>query len=134
MSKKLYLKIGSDSSNDIVIENIDRFHLELFRDKEGNVFISDLNTESGTRVNSRRLTDYTQLQENDRVYLAETIFFNWQNFIEEHDESSINDKDFTPKIEKKGASNTKTKKQEYIEIAIIYGAILLMLFFLALWF
>ncbi|MBM3453037.1 MAG: FHA domain-containing protein [Bacteroidetes bacterium] len=132
MSKKLYLKIGSDSSNDIVIENIDRFHLELFRDKEGNVFISDLNTESGTRVNSRRLTDYTQLQENDRVYLAETIFFNWQNFIEEHDESFIKDKDFAPKSEKKGASNTKTKKQEYIEIAIIYGAILLMLFFLAL--
>ena len=69
MSKKLYLKIGSDSSNDIVIENIDPFHLELFRDTDGNVFISDLNTQYGTRVNSTKLLDHFHLIEYNRAVL-----------------------------------------------------------------
>ncbi len=133
MSKKLYLKIGSDPSNDIVIENIDPFHLELFRDTEGNVFISDLNTEKGTRVNSTKLVDFIQLNENDRVYLAENIFFNWVQIIEKYDDSSRKDKVNSSKKEKKETSKVKSKKQDYIEIAMIYGAILFMLWFISLW-
>lgn len=134
MSKKLYLKIGSDPSNDVVIENIDPFHLELFRDVEGNVFISDLNTQKGTRVNSTKLVDFIQLNENDRVYMAESVFFNWKEIIEKFDNpgkkakvSSTKTKDnatFVPQ---------KSKKQDYIEIAIVYAAILLMLWLIGLW-
>ena len=133
MSKKLYLKIGSDPSNDIVIENIDPFHLELFRDTEGNVFISDLNTEKGTRVNSTKLVDFIQLNENDRVYLAENIFFNWVQIIEKYDDSSRKDKVNSSNKEKRETSKVKSKKQDYIEIAMIYGAILFMLWFISLW-
>lgn len=133
MSKKLYLKIGSDPSNDIVIENIDPFHLELFRDTEGNVFISDLNTEKGTRVNSTKLVDFIQLNENDRVYLAENIFFNWVQIIEKYDDTSRKDKVNSSNKEKRETSKVKSKKQDYIEIAMIYGAILFMLWFISLW-
>jgi pSer/pThr/pTyr-binding forkhead associated (FHA) protein len=134
MSKKLYLKIGSDSSNDIVIENIDPFHLELFRDTDGNVFISDLNTQNGTRVNSTKLLDYIQLNENDRVYLAENVFFNWKEIIEKYDNPEKKSKvSSTKKKEKLAVSNQKSKKQDYIEIAIVFGAILLMLWLIGLW-
>jgi pSer/pThr/pTyr-binding forkhead associated (FHA) protein len=134
MSKKLYLKIGSDSSNDIVIENIDPFHLELFRDTDGNVFISDLNTQNGTRVNSTKLLDYIQLNENDRVYLAENVFFNWKEIIEKYDNPEKKSKVSSTKKKKKLAvSNQKSKKQDYIEIAIVFGAILLMLCLIGLW-
>lgn len=134
MSKKLYLKIGSDSSNDIVIENIDPFHLELFRDTDGNVFISDLNTQNGTRVNSAKLLDYIQLNENDRVYLAENVFFNWKEIIEKYDNPEKKSKvSSTKKKEKLAVSHQKSKKQDYIEIAIVFGAILLMLWLIGLW-
>ncbi len=138
MSKKLYVRIGSDPSNDRVIQGIDPFHSELFRDTEGNVFISDLNTQSGTRVNSRKLDDYVQLNENDKVYLAETILFDWKKILNEIDEPNLK-KDPQPERAQKVETNTldsKTKsvQRDYLEIAIIYGAILLMICIISLWF
>jgi pSer/pThr/pTyr-binding forkhead associated (FHA) protein len=134
MSKKLYLKIGSDTSNDIVIENIDPFHLELFRDPEGNVFISDLNTQKGTRVNSTKLLDFIQLNENDRVYLAENVFFNWKEIIEKYDNPDKKSKVKSTKTnESSKAVLQKSKKRDYIEIAIVYAAIILMLWLIGLW-
>jgi pSer/pThr/pTyr-binding forkhead associated (FHA) protein len=134
MSKKLYLKIGSDTSNDIVIENIDPFHLELFRDPEGNVFISDLNTQKGTRVNSTKLLDFIQLNENDRVYLAENVFFNWKEIIEKYDNPGKKSKVKSTKTnESSKAVLQKSKKRDYIEIAIVYAAIILMLWLIGLW-
>jgi pSer/pThr/pTyr-binding forkhead associated (FHA) protein len=134
MSKKLYLKIGSDPSNDIVIENIDLFHLELFRDPEGNVFISDLNTQKGTRVNSTKLLDFIQLNENDRVYLAENVFFNWKEIIEKYDNPGKKSKVKSTKTnESSKAVLQKSKKRDYIEIAIVYAAIILMLWLIGLW-
>lgn len=135
MSKKLYLKIGSDPSNDVVIENIDSFHLELFRDVEGNIFISDLNTQKGTRVNSTKLVDFVQLNENDRVYMAENVFFNWKEIIEKYDNPAKKSKVSSTKTKDNVRFDTqKSKKQDYIEIAIVYAAILLMLWLIGLWF
>lgn len=138
MSKKLYVRIGSDPSNDRVIQGIDPFHSELFRDTEGNVFISDLNTQSGTRVNSRKLDDYVQLNENDKVYLAETILFDWKKILNEIDAPSLK-KDPQPERAQKVETNTlgtktKSAQRDYLEIAIIYGAILLMICIISLWF
>ena len=138
MSNKVYVRIGSDPSNDEVIAGIDSFHMELFRDTEGNVFISDLNTQSGTRVNSRKLDDYVQLNENDKVYLAETILFDWKKILNEIDAPSLK-KAPQPERTQKAESNThvaKTKsvQRDYLEIAIIYGAILLMICIISLWF
>jgi len=138
MSKKVFVRIGSDPSNDRVIQGIDAFHMELFRDTEGNVFISDLNTQSGTRVNSRKLDDYVQLNENDKVYLAETILFDWKKILNEIDAPSLK-KAPQPERTQKVESNilgakTKSVQRDYLEIAIIYGAILLMICIISLWF
>jgi len=137
MSKKLFVRIGSNPTNDMVIDGIDSFHMELFRDTEGNVFVSDLNTQSGTRVNSRKLDDYIQLNENDKVYLAETILFDWKKILKQFDgkDSSTNQSKQTPKAEPKVARyNQKSAKRDYMEIALIYGAILAMIFLISLWF
>jgi|688.fasta_scaffold203028_2 pSer/pThr/pTyr-binding forkhead associated (FHA) protein len=137
MSKKLFVRIGSNPTNDLVIDGIDSFHMELFRDTEGNVFISDLNTQSGTRVNSRKLDDYIQLNENDKVYLAETILFDWKKILKQFDgkDSSTNQSKQTPKAEPKVARDKqKSVKRDYMEIALIYGAILAMIFLISLWF
>ena len=137
MSKKLFVRIGSNPTNDLVIDGIDSFHMELFRDTEGNVFISDLNTQSGTRVNSRKLDDYIQLNENDKVYLAETILFDWKKILKQFDgkDSSTNQSKQTPKAEPKVARDKqKSVKRDYMEIALIYGAILAMIFLITLWF
>jgi pSer/pThr/pTyr-binding forkhead associated (FHA) protein len=52
---KIHIRIGSASDNQLVIESkdIDAYHLELFSDPDGNVFITDLNTVNGTYVNGR---------------------------------------------------------------------------------
>lgn len=137
MSKKLFVRIGSNPTNDVVIDGIDSFHMELFRDTQGNVFISDLNTQTGTRVNSRKLDDYIQLNENDKVYLAETILFDWKKTLNKFDgkDSSTNQSKQTPKAEPKVARDKqKSAKRDYMEIAIIYGAILAMIFLISLWF
>ncbi len=137
MSKKLFVRIGSNPTNDMVIDGIDSFHMELFRDTEGNVFVSDLNTQSGTRVNSRKLDDYIQLNENDKVYLAETILFDWKKILKQFDgkDSSTNQSKQTPKAEPKVARDKqKSAKRDYMEIALIYGAILAMIFLISLWF
>jgi pSer/pThr/pTyr-binding forkhead associated (FHA) protein len=137
MSKKVYVRIGSNPTNDLVFDGIDSFHMELFRDTEGNVFISDLNTQSGTRVNSRKLDDYIQLNENDKVYLAETILFDWKKTLEDLD-SQVVSKRPEDKKEKEEAQVVQTKsksiKREYLEIVIIYAAILAMIFLISLWF
>jgi pSer/pThr/pTyr-binding forkhead associated (FHA) protein len=137
MSKKLFVRIGSNPTNDVVIDGIDSFHMELFRDTQGNVFISDLNTQTGTRVNSRKLDDYIQLNENDKVYLAETILFDWKKTLKQFDgdDSSRNQSEQAPKDETKLArNNQKSAKRDYVEIAIIYGAILAMIWLISLWF
>jgi pSer/pThr/pTyr-binding forkhead associated (FHA) protein len=138
MSKKVYVRIGSDPTNDRVIQGIDPFHMELFRDTEGNVFVSDLNTQSGTRVNSRKLDDYVQLNETDKVYLAETILFDWKKILNEIDAPSSK-KSTQPEKAQKVETNVlveqrKSVKRDYLEIAIIYAAIFLMIWIISLWF
>ena len=138
MSKKVYVRIGSDPTNDRVIQGIDPFHMELFRDTEGNVFVSDLNTQSGTRVNSRKLDDYVQLNETDKVYLAETILFDWKKILNEIDALSSK-KSTQPEKAQKVEINVlveqrKSVKRDYLEIAIIYAAIFLMIWIISLWF
>jgi len=137
MSKKLFVRIGSNPTNDLVIDGIDSFHMELFRDTEGNVFVSDLNTQSGTRVNSRKLDDYIQLNENDKVYLAETILFDWKKILKQYDDTDSTSKQShpAPKGEPKVVHvKQKSAKRDYLEIAIVYGAILAMIWLISLWF
>jgi pSer/pThr/pTyr-binding forkhead associated (FHA) protein len=64
---KIHLRIGGAKDNQLVIECVDiaPYHLELFCDSSGNVFITDLNSEQGTFVNNRRLNGFQLLKRGD---------------------------------------------------------------------
>ena len=75
-----------------------------------------------------------QLNENDRVYLAENVFFNWKEIIEKYDNPDKKSKVKSTKTnESSKAVLQKSKKRDYIEIAIVYAAIILMLWLIGLW-
>jgi pSer/pThr/pTyr-binding forkhead associated (FHA) protein len=82
MQKNIHLRIGSSPKNEIVVQNIsvDSFHLELFSDTEGNVFITDLNSKSGTFINGKRLKGYTLLDSGDDVVLGDSYRLKWEQY------------------------------------------------------
>jgi hypothetical protein len=79
MEKVRLIKVGSATDNDVVInhEAISPYHLELFQDHLGKVFVSDLNSESGTFVNGERLESFGLLQFTDKVTIANKFLFDW---------------------------------------------------------
>ena len=80
---KLHLKIGTSSSNELVLEEvgIDPHHLELFCDEYGNVFITDLKSSNGTFVNDQALDGFKLLVTGDKVRFGKTYIFDWENLI-----------------------------------------------------
>ena len=80
---KLHLKIGTSSSNELVLEEvgIDPHHLELFCDEYGNVFITDLKSSNGTFVNDQALDGFKVLVAGDKVRFGKTYIFDWENLI-----------------------------------------------------
>jgi pSer/pThr/pTyr-binding forkhead associated (FHA) protein len=80
---KIHLRIGGAKDNELVIESVDvaPYHLELFCDSSGNVFITDLNSEQGTFVNNRRLNGFQLLKRGDRVRFGQNHTFLWEEFI-----------------------------------------------------
>ena len=80
---KLHLKIGTSSSNELVLDEagIDPHHLELFCDEYGNVFITDLKSTNGTFVNDKVLDGFKLLVAGDKVRFGKTYIFDWENLI-----------------------------------------------------
>jgi pSer/pThr/pTyr-binding forkhead associated (FHA) protein len=130
---KIHLKIGSSPDNDMVIESdgVDAYHLELFCDTEGNVFITDLNTQNGTFVNGEELNGYTLLNLGDKVVLGRHYVFRCESFIRTGD--SFSKKDFIHAETKENSDIKKTKKTESTsevsnkQLFLIYGAILIII-------
>ncbi|MFT6981420.1 MAG: hypothetical protein ACJAUD_000183 [Crocinitomicaceae bacterium] len=79
------IKIGRSEQNDIVVDDasVSRFHLELFQDEEGNVFITDLGSSNGTTVNGSRLKESKILKPNDIVKLGTAPPLPWQKYFRE---------------------------------------------------
>lgn len=79
MEKVRLIKIGSAFDNDVVIndESISPYHLELFQDQLGIVFLSDLNSNSGTYINGERVKQFMRLTFTDKVTVAGKFMFDW---------------------------------------------------------
>lgn len=79
MEKVRLIKIGSAFDNDVVIndESIAPYHLELFQDQLGKVFLSDLNSTSGTYINGQRVQQFIRLTFTDKVTVAGKFMFDW---------------------------------------------------------
>jgi pSer/pThr/pTyr-binding forkhead associated (FHA) protein len=90
MEKVRLIKIGSAFDNDVVIndESISPYHLELFQDHYGKVFISDLCSTSGTYINGKRIKDFIMLTFTDKVTVAGKFMFDWVKLTKIQDVSS----------------------------------------------
>jgi pSer/pThr/pTyr-binding forkhead associated (FHA) protein len=131
---KIHLKIGRFPENDLVIESegVDPYHLELFCDIDGNVFITDLNTKNGTYINGEELNGYSLLKKGDKVILGRHYVFRWESFIRSEEsekkiESAINELN-SPKNNQ--SSNVKPIVNDEVsnkQLFLIYGAILLVI-------
>ncbi len=77
------IKIGRSEQNDIVIDDssVSRFHIELFQDEDGNVFMTELGSTNGSTVNGTRLKDSIILMPNDIVKLGTAPPIPWQNYF-----------------------------------------------------
>ena len=82
MPKNTHIRIGRSKSNHVILDHdqIALEHLELFADSEGNVFITDLGSPQGTKVNGEVLKGFTQLKDSDEVVLGGKVKFNWKKY------------------------------------------------------
>ena len=125
---KIHLRIGSALDNQLVIESVDvaPYHLELFCDTSGNVFITDLGSEQGTYVNNRRLDGFKLLKKGDRVHLGQRHVFQWEGFIPV--ESSYNreeEEEIMPP--KKQVETPKITPVNNKQLYLIYGCIVFLI-------
>jgi hypothetical protein len=83
MEQVRLIRVGSASDNDVVInhEAINAYHLELFQDARGNVFLSDLKTELGTFVNGQKVKAFCALSIKDKVTIAGKFMFDWTKLV-----------------------------------------------------
>ena len=67
------IRIGRDAENDVVLNDatVSRKHAEIFLDDDGNIFLTDLNSTSGTYVNGKKITESVFLVAGDVVKLGE---------------------------------------------------------------
>jgi pSer/pThr/pTyr-binding forkhead associated (FHA) protein len=122
-SAKLY-KLGRLPDCEIVLDHItiSRVHAEFFVDPESNVFLSDLNSSYGTFVNAKRIAQPVLLVSGDVVSFGDEQFFDWEYQI--LGKAPI----------RKLTSDTKNNKnliKDNLDIVLIYGLIILMLFILS---
>ena len=83
MEQVKLIRVGSAADNDVVInhEAINAYHLELFQDARGNVYLSDLRTELGTFVNGEKIKAFCALSLMDKVTIAGKFMFDWTKLI-----------------------------------------------------
>lgn len=83
MSAIKLVRVGSDDSNDVVInhEAISSNHLELFQDASGKVFLTDLASQNGTFVNGSKIDRLMQLHFSDKVTIADKFMFDWLKLV-----------------------------------------------------
>lgn len=134
---KIHLRIGSATDNQLVIESSDvaPYHLELFCDAEGNVFITDLGSEQGTFINNQRLDGFKLLKSGDRVRFGSSYTFAWEGYIQQ-----TKRKEVPPIIEEKPTQESPVVNQKNIktneinkQLYFIYGCIILLLVLMSLY-
>lgn len=139
---KIHLRIGGAKDNQLVIESVDiaPYHLELFCDTSGNVFITDLNSEQGTFVNNRRLNGFQLLKRGDRVRFGQNYNFTWEEFIPVQSNKNTevrNDiKEVTERVNvspNKQDAKTNTAQVNNVQLYVIYACIIFLVILLSLY-
>lgn len=94
------ISVGSGADNDVVIasEGVAEKHLQLFRDHNGNIYITDLDSSQGTYINGERLYGIALLNESDKVKVGSELFL-WRKLYPDLDPESAIEKEQEPVIE-----------------------------------
>jgi pSer/pThr/pTyr-binding forkhead associated (FHA) protein len=159
MNEPLLLKVGRALDNDVVlnIPFISDYHIELFQDVEGNVFMTDLKSSNGTFVNGQRLIGFLMLRAKDEVFLGSGFKLQWEQILAEpkfskdkkvvnnvaHQKESVKYEDayetVQPRVKQKLETNLKHQDseknkvanpvKENRDLAIIYGLIIFIILF-----
>ena len=107
MDRVRLIKVGSASDNDVVInhEAIAPHHLELFQDSLGKIFLSDMNSTSGTFVNGNKVNAFRVLNVTDKVTIAGKFMFDWLKLTHFKDLSPLITENTQPWIASDNKSN-----------------------------
>jgi pSer/pThr/pTyr-binding forkhead associated (FHA) protein len=97
---------------------ISRRHAELFIDDEKNTFLTDLNSMYGTFVNGKKISNPVLLSKNDKVFLGDEQYVDWEWLAFGEKKSKLNEI---------SESSFSALDKENRDLIIIYGAILLVL-------
>ena len=135
---KIHLRIGSAADNQVVVKSIDvaPYHLELFCDTDGNVFITDLGSEQGTYINNRRLNGFQLLKRGDSVRFGQNEVFSWERFIPKVEVKIKPMAPQEPKIYENKKQQIVTKQSTSSsnkQLVLIYGLIILLVILLSLY-
>jgi hypothetical protein len=119
------VKIGRSSENDVVLKNdlnISRNHCEIFKDDEGNIFLTDLESANGCFINGRKVSGSEIIDTNDIIKLGNTVL-PWKDYFEsqikemEENKSIYKKEDVSIKLEdvdsKKEVSNNQNTGFRY---------------------
>lgn len=137
-SEKDHISVGKSPANDFVLDSVyaSEFHLQLYKDHQGNYFISDLNSAHGTYLNGNRLKSVALLSIHDEVRIGRDVF-EWRALFPElkmavEAEKASRKVEINPIIEVEVKNEAESAQKlpwyiEYKEILIIYGIDLLLL-------
>ncbi|MFM6935351.1 MAG: FHA domain-containing protein [Flavobacteriales bacterium] len=135
---KIHLRIGSAADNQVVIHSSDvaPYHLELFCDTDGHVFITDLGSDQGTFINNRRLDGFQLLKKNDHVRFGQNQEFDWTDYVPEvktQERPTFIDEEVQEMPTKKQAPKETTNSVSNKQLLVIYGSIVLLILLLSLY-
>jgi pSer/pThr/pTyr-binding forkhead associated (FHA) protein len=136
--QKNTITVGRSQRNDVILNlpYVSEHHLQLFRDKDGNIFITDLDSVEGTFINGVRLNGIALLNPKDKVKVG-TELFQWTTLYPDLQviEPITKVKEaIKPEIKSAEKEKAKIKKPWYIEhkdLIIIYGIDLLLILFIS---
>lgn len=122
------LKIGRDPSNSFILthRSISRFHVEVFINEVGQVFITDLNSSNGTFINGNRLSGSALLEPGDILRLGIEKPIKWQKWTSEASQIT-NQPNLENSILDESYPNPQTGMQKFKKYIIILGVIILLL-------
>jgi pSer/pThr/pTyr-binding forkhead associated (FHA) protein len=128
------IKIGKEVDNDMIIEgdpSVSRYHIQLFIDDEGNVFVTDCNSTNGTYINGQRINEPIKLETYDVLKIANTII-NWKQLLQENVDLKEAYETYQDKLSIHEEYPIKQKKtiEKYYLIIIICLIISLLIIFL----
>ncbi len=107
------IRIGRKSDNDVVINDstVSGYHLEIKKEDNGQVFITDLDSTNGTFVNGNQLIAHKteQIDETDIVRVGNTVL-PWRNYFDESSQPAY------PEQPASDAYDTTEQKDEFDDI------------------